>query len=475
MPREEIRERRPWKIWDASRIKKRLVLASSLEELHRKGREKIDYSKEETVYLVLETDGTYVDDDEFLKWFPDNTAFLLLRAGESWTKPVQHTSGSTDQNSDGGSLKTYLLPRVVCDALTTLNIYHEPPFWKIVDNQDKITLVLHWNQRSDRGYHPNVKPTYSQDFPNARFDYNNKVPMFASHSLTGASSILKDSVAATISDKEIVDSQPINVKQSAFTASAGATFKSTLRDCNVVSGACSNVVVAHDSQAANHVAISGSSKDPQLLRSSASSAAFQHDLNKCEFHCGSLHDRGRSIQSAECHRHRIHSMSKILKSTHVHFCDDGTNVINDGVESRSSLAASRSQQHQENASGSEMEQDSSNTIEDDFENENSVTTEKLLLLTDQLCNDKHKHLTIFDLGVILERLKTKIIDVHRLEREREDLRCFRWTINATIRGEILRDLGVLYNGNYYSISESPLLSDPLSGFRDDEEERQDSL
>jgi hypothetical protein len=34
---KQIRERRPWKIWDASRIKKRLVLASSLEELHSKG------------------------------------------------------------------------------------------------------------------------------------------------------------------------------------------------------------------------------------------------------------------------------------------------------------------------------------------------------------------------------------------------------------------------------------------------------
>ena len=372
------------------------------------------------------------------------------------------SGASQGQSSDGGPLKTYPLPRVVCDALTTLNIYHEPPFWKIVDNQDKITLVLHWNQRNDRGYH-SVKPTYSQEFSNARFDYN-KVPIFTSHSLTGANTMPKDSATVTI-DKEIVDGQQ-NVKQSASTASAGMTLKSTFRDCNA--GACSNV--AHEAQATNHVPIPGSSKEPQLLRSSASSA-FQHDWNKCEFHCGSLHDRGRSIQSAECNRHRIHSMSKILKSSHVHFCDDGTNVINDGVESRSSLAAYRS--HQENT-GSEMEQDS-NTIEDEFENESSVTTEKLLLLTDQLCNDKHKHLTIFDLGVILERLKTKIIDVHRLEREREDLRCFRWTINATIRGEVLRDLGVLYNGNYYSISESPLLSDPLSGFRDDEEERQDSL
>lgn len=343
-----------------------------------------------------------------------------------------------------------------------MNIYHEPPFWKIVDNQEKITLVLHWNQ-NDRGHH-NFKSNHSQELQNSRFDYN-KFPI-ASNTLTGINKKplkSRDPVAVT-SEKEMVDSKK-SVKQSASIASVGKTYKSNFVDCNV--GACSNSA-AHQSQVAS--INQGSSKEPQLFLSSASSA-LQHDWNKCEFHCGSLHDRGRSIQITECNRQPVYPMSKTLKSTHVHFCDDGTNGINDGMESRSSVAAYRS--HQENIE-SEMEKDS-NTIEDEFENEGNVTTEKLLLLTDQLCNDKHKHLTIFDLGVILDRLKTKIIDVHRLQREREDLRCFRWTINATIRGEVLRDLGVLYNGNYYSISESPLLADPLSTYGDDGKDRQDSL
>lgn len=30
-----------------------------------------------------------------------------------------------------------------------------------------------------------------------------------------------------------------------------------------------------------------------------------------------------------------------------------------------------------------------------------------------------------------------------------------WTIKATIRGEVMRELGVLYNSNYYAISEHP--------------------
>ena len=30
-----------------------------------------------------------------------------------------------------------------------------------------------------------------------------------------------------------------------------------------------------------------------------------------------------------------------------------------------------------------------------------------------------------------------------------------WTIKATIRGEVMRELGVIYNSNYYAISEHP--------------------
>jgi hypothetical protein len=65
-------------------------------------------------------------------------------------------------------------------------------------------------------------------------------------------------------------------------------------------------------------------------------------------------------------------------------------------------------------------------------------------------------------GIILERLNSKIVDVERLDRESESDDCYNWTIKATIRGEVLRELGVIYNGNYYAICEHP-------GYKEDEQ------
>ncbi len=56
--------------------------------------------------------------------------------------------------------------------------------------------------------------------------------------------------------------------------------------------------------------------------------------------------------------------------------------------------------------------------------------------------------------MILERLNAKIVDVERLERDIEG-ETHNWTIKAAIRGETMRELGVIYNSSYYSISEHP--------------------
>ncbi|KAK8393783.1 hypothetical protein O3P69_006830 [Scylla paramamosain] len=97
------------------------------------------------------------------------------------------------------------------------------------------------------------------------------------------------------------------------------------------------------------------------------------------------------------------------------------------------------------------ESETENTTND----EEAHTTVKFLLLTDQLSVDTKKHLSIKDIGVILDRLSSKIVDVEKLDREVEEEDCFNWTIKATIRGDTLRELGVVYNGHYYSISEHP--------------------
>lgn len=440
------------------------------------GRGKIGCSKDDHVCLVLESDGTHVDDEEYFRCLPDNTAFLLLRPGEAWTLPSKlNYCVSRNEGFDcWRSSETAIIPRAVSDALTTLEIYREPSFWKIVDNHGKITLVLHWDQLQNNHVRY-VGPARSQEaYGNSKYN-GDRVPMFSSHSLDVE--VKPRDFVTVVDDKRTPVSTSLNVqmknpgvkRSSASCANLLTKAKSKLEK-ELNPNALENSIPLKGDTAFH---TSGFNREQEFARSSAS----QHSLGKCEFHCGSLHEEGRSIRSAECHNPQpSRSMSKIIKSSHVHFCDEALETVDSTVELENGATVDVCRSSRDcklsypDNTDSETDKESCNTAEDEFESEGGVTSEKLLLLTDQLSNDKHKHLTILDLGVILERLKAKIIDVHRLEREREDPHCFRWNINATIRGEVLRDLGVLYNGNYYSISESTIFLDPSNGFRDEEED-----
>ena len=113
------------------------------------------------------------------------------------------------------------------------------------------------------------------------------------------------------------------------------------------------------------------------------------------------------------------------------------------------------------ADGAAPPEDSSESDGDNTANEEGVS-EKLLLLVDQLSVERMRYLSIKDIGVILERLSSKILDVERMEREIEGDDCRTWTLKATIRGDVLRDIGVVYHGHYYSIGEHPRSAPPPS-------------
>ena len=89
------------------------------------------------------------------------------------------------------------------------------------------------------------------------------------------------------------------------------------------------------------------------------------------------------------------------------------------------------------------------------EREEEQLCERYLLLVDQLSMEQKRHLNIKDIGVILERLSSKIVDIEKMEREKESPECHNWVIKATIRGEVLREIGIIYNGQYYCIAEHP--------------------
>lgn len=113
-----------------------------------------------------------------------------------------------------------------------------------------------------------------------------------------------------------------------------------------------------------------------------------------------------------------------------------------------SLASFINGQHVEGSSSDDSETETT-------EREEEQLNEKALLLIDQLSIDQKRHLSIKDIGIILERLNSKIVDIDKLERDKESAECYNWLIKGTIKGDVLREIGVVYNGHYYNIMEHP--------------------
>lgn len=170
--------------------------------------------------------------------------------------------------------------------------------------------------------------------------------------------------------------------------------------------------------------------------------------DECDFHCCALHEEGR----------RIAVLNKSVATSPIQDAQPRASPQGRPKGHVRFLDAESARRGERDSSESETE----NTLVED----EAVTSEKFLLLIDQLSVDQKRHLTIKDIGIILERLSSKILDVERLDRESESDDCYNWTIKATIRGDALRELGVIYNGNYYAISEHP-------GYREENEEAGD--
>ena len=77
--------RRPYKVLDRTRSVKKGVMASSLEEFITSAQRKLCYSPDTAVVVVLEEDGTEVDEDDYFQTLDPNTCLMLLHAGDRWS------------------------------------------------------------------------------------------------------------------------------------------------------------------------------------------------------------------------------------------------------------------------------------------------------------------------------------------------------------------------------------------------------
>ncbi|XP_013889742.1 DNA fragmentation factor subunit alpha [Austrofundulus limnaeus] len=85
---------KPCKVCNFTRQTSYGVVAPSLDELKRKGCESLGFSPSDSVMVVLENDGTIVEDQAYFLCLPPNTKFMLLNNKETWA-PARRIDGGT--------------------------------------------------------------------------------------------------------------------------------------------------------------------------------------------------------------------------------------------------------------------------------------------------------------------------------------------------------------------------------------------
>lgn len=95
----ENENNKPYKICDVNRDKKKGIVSSSLEDLLSKVPEKLGLPSE-NLTVVLELDGTEVDDEEYFSTLEPDTSLMILHGNEKWTTKMPRCQVSLDQTDE---------------------------------------------------------------------------------------------------------------------------------------------------------------------------------------------------------------------------------------------------------------------------------------------------------------------------------------------------------------------------------------
>lgn len=91
---------KPFKICNSSREVRKGVVATSLEDLTLKVQEKLEEVTDNKFTVVLEADGTEIDDEEYFATLDPNTSLMILTGNQSWTPAYPTCNISRDQVDD---------------------------------------------------------------------------------------------------------------------------------------------------------------------------------------------------------------------------------------------------------------------------------------------------------------------------------------------------------------------------------------
>lgn len=85
---------KPYKVCNFSRQESYGVVAPSLSQLKDKGSKALGFSAATSLSLVLDDDGTIVQDEAYFSCLPPNTKFMFLQENEKWIPPKRYDGGT---------------------------------------------------------------------------------------------------------------------------------------------------------------------------------------------------------------------------------------------------------------------------------------------------------------------------------------------------------------------------------------------
>ncbi|XP_015792236.1 uncharacterized protein LOC107368861 [Tetranychus urticae] len=503
---------KPYKVWSCDRELRKAVIASSLEELKSIGASKLGYSYDDPnqLKIVLESDGTEIEDNQYFKLADQETIFLLLRQNEKWIPAGVEALKSAISAFPGNVTVVLQLDNRDPGILLKKG---EPP-WKLevvsvsdsrankFDNQAQTP-----GQQQTTTSHGPLSSLVLSSSPSTGTETGISIIPRSTLMVQPVQNGFNSSSLSSSSRRANLTLDGLKLRSTAngqtTTHRVKTTTNTTLPSKKLIPGLEDEVEEGEEDEddeddinvgeglgKENEEDVSEESDqgDVTIVQGEVSP---NHDHSQCDFHCAALHRGGgeirvsRSVATSPITESPTpsglllspvsinvpiisgsHSISsnkprQALKG-HVRFMDtEHTNGVVDHKEANklqtntaTTLNSSVNNIFQGNTT-SQVNGNGSDSETETTERDDEQFSERYLLLVDQLSLNQDRHLNLKDIGIILERLSSKIIDVDKLEREKEGSDCYNWIIKATIRGEVLREIGVIYNGQYYGIMEHP--------------------
>lgn len=112
---------KPHKVWSCDRLTRKCVVASSLDELRTKGAAKLGYNNPFDLKVVLEEDGTEVEDENYFQRAERDTVFLMLQPNEKWLPPGVEALRAGCDVVDSSEKSCYTFSNECLDPLTLLS------------------------------------------------------------------------------------------------------------------------------------------------------------------------------------------------------------------------------------------------------------------------------------------------------------------------------------------------------------------